>query len=112
MGFQPTAVEHDMGNDFSEETLTVNERGESLASRGPTKRRKNYVPRTAVTVDNVVFGDESKQMGLLTYYFEEYFQVKSIKKDESAEMKKTTDETSDSKRTSRCVRLELELVEA
>ena len=59
MGFQPTAVEHDMGNDFSEETLTVNERGESLASRGPTKRRKNYVPRIAVTVANVVFGDES-----------------------------------------------------
>ena len=105
MEFQPTAEEQDMGNDFSEETLTVNERGESLASGGPTKRRKNYVPRIAITVDN---GDESKQLGLLTYYFEEYFEVKSINKGESEEMTKTTDETSDSKRTSRCVRLELE----
>ncbi|XP_044182237.1 uncharacterized protein LOC114966062 isoform X2 [Acropora millepora] len=108
MESQPTAEEHDMGNDFSEETLTVNERGESLASGGPKKRRKNYVPRVAITVDNVVFGDESKQLGLLTNYFEDYFDVKSIKKGESVEMRKTTDETSDRKRTSRCVRLELE----
>ena len=108
MECQTTAEEHDMGNDFSEETLTVNERGESLASGGPTKRRKNYVPRVAITVNNVVFGDESKQLGLLTNYFEDYFDVKSIKKGESLEMTKTTDETSDRKRTSRCVRLELE----
>ena len=105
MEFQTTAEEHDMGNDFSEETLTVNERGESLASGGPTKRRKNYVPRIAITVHNVFFGDESKQLGLLTDYFD-YFVAKSIKRGESKEM--TTDETTGRKHTSRCVRLELE----
>ena len=108
MEFQPADEEHDMGNDFSVETLTVNERGESLASGGPPKRRKNYVPRIAITVHNVVFGDQSKQEGLLTDYFEKNFMVKSIKKGESMEIRKTTDETSDRKPTSRCVRLELE----
>ena len=109
-GYQfPAADEgHDMGNDFSVKTLTVNERGESLASGGPTKKTKNYVPRIAISVHNVVFGDESKQVDLLTDYFKEYFVVKSIKKGESMEMKKTTDETSDRKHASRCVRLELE----
>ena len=108
MEFQPTAEEHDMGNDFSVETLTVNERRESLASRGPRKRRKNYVPRIAITIHNDVFGDESKQVGLLTDYFKVYFKVKSIKTGESMEMTKTKDETSDRKHTSTCVRLELE----
>ena len=106
--FQPEDEEHDMGNDFSVETLTVNERGESLASGGPTKRRKNYVPRIAITVHNVVFADESKPVGHLTDYFKENFEVKSIKKGESMEMTKTTDETSDRKHTPRSVRLELE----
>ncbi|XP_015753708.1 PREDICTED: RNA-dependent RNA polymerase 1-like [Acropora digitifera] len=107
MEFQPADEEHDMGNDFSVETLTVNERGESLASGGPTKRRKNYVPRIAIIVHNVVFGDESKELDLLTDYFNE-FVAKCIKTGESKEMTKTTDETSDRKHTSRCVRLELE----
>ena len=108
MEFQPTAEEHDMGNDFSVETFTVKKRGESLASGGPTKRRKNYVPRIAITVHNVVFGDESKQLGLLTDYFEKYFVAKFIKKGESMQTTKTTDEILKRKHTPRCVRLELE----
>ncbi|XP_029201631.2 uncharacterized protein LOC114966061 isoform X2 [Acropora millepora] len=108
MESQPKAEEHDMGNDFSVETLTVNERGESLACGGPEKRRKNYVPRIAITVHNVLFGDESKQLGLLTDYFEEYLVANSIKKGESMQTTKMTDEIPKRKHASRCVRLELE----
>lgn len=104
---RPEAEDHDIKNDYSEETLTINERGESLASGGPRKRRKNYVPSVSIAVHNVVFGTKSKEVGLLTEYFEKHFEVKSFKI-ESGEVTETKNGTSERALTSRVVRIQLE----
>jgi len=107
---EPIAEDDDMENEYSVETLTINERGESLASRGPKKRKKNYVPNVMIAVHNVMFGAVSKEIGHLTEYFENYFEVKSLKK-ESVDASTTEIDTTERSLTSGVLRLELEPLE-
>lgn len=71
--------DYDIKNDYSEEILMINERGESLVFGGLRKRRKNYVLSVSIVVYNVVFGIKSKEVGFLIEYFEKYFEVKFFK---------------------------------
>ena len=77
---EPEAEEDDdMENEYSVETMTIHDRGESLASGGPRKRRKKHIPNVRIAIHNVVLGgNNSKEVGQLTEYFERYFEVKSL----------------------------------
>lgn len=103
----PTAEDDDMANEYSVETLTINERGESLASGGPRKRKKNYVPNVMIVIHNAVFGTASEEIGLLTEYFEKYYEVKSVKT-ESVDTTAAKDDAAERSLTSGVFRLQLE----
>lgn len=76
---EPEAEDDDMENEYSVETMTIHDRGESLASGGPRKRRKKKVPSVRIAIHNVILGrTNSKEIGELTEYFERYFEVKSL----------------------------------
>ena len=109
---EPAAEDDDMENEYSVETLTINERGESLASGGPRKRKKKYVPNVMVSIHNVVFGSGSKEIGILTEFFEKYFEVKSLKT-ETVDVTTTTtkDDKKERSLTSDVLRLQLEPLE-
>ena len=104
---EPSVEDDDMENEYSVETLTINERGESLASGGPRKRKKHYVPNVMIAVHNVVVGRESKEIGLLTEYFENNYEVKSLKT-ESVDATTSQDHTSERSLSSGVLRLQLE----
>ena len=104
---EPTAEDDDMANEYSAETLDINERGESLASGGPRKRKKNYVPNVMIVVHNAVFGPRSKEIGLLTEYFEKWYEVRSLKT-ESVDATAARDDASERSLTSGVLRLQLE----
>ena len=109
---ETTAEDDDVANDYSVDTLTIHERGESLAAGGTRKRKKKYVPVVMVAIHNVIVGKGSKEIGLLTEYFEKYFEVKSLKS-ESVDVTTTTekDGTCERSLTSGVLRLSLEPLE-
>ena len=76
---EPEIEDDGMENEYSVETMTIHDRGESLASGGPRKRRKKKVPNVRIAIHNVTLGRKSsKEIGQLTEYFEKYFEVKSL----------------------------------
>ena len=76
---EPEAEDDDMENEYSEETMTIHHRGESLAAGGPRKKRKKKVPNVRIAIQNVILGrNNSKEISELIEYFEKYFEVKSL----------------------------------
>lgn len=115
---EPEAEDDDMENEYSVETMTIHDRGESLAAGGPRKRRKKRVPNVRIAIHNVILGGtNSKEIGELTEYFEKYFEVKSLTT-ESAEAGApevgaalSKDSTCEKKLSSSVLRLQLEPLE-
>ena len=107
----------DLENEYSVEAMTIHERGESLASGGPRKRRKKRVPNVRIAVHNFVSGeDRRKEIGQLIEYFERYFEVKSLTTETMEGAKGVGDSsekesTSDRSLSSSVLRLQLEPLE-
>ena len=110
---EPTAEdEEDMGIEYRNSPMTIHERGESLASGGPRKRKKKYIPNVTVSIHNVIIGRESKEIGFLTEFFEAHFEVKSLKSERiEAAVAVAKDEACDRSLTSGVLRLNLEPLE-
>ena len=109
---EPTAEDEEMGIEYSFSSMTIHERGESLASGGPRKRKKKYIPNVTVSVHNVIIGRENKEIGFLTEFFEAHFEVKSLKSERiEAAVAVAKDEACDRSLTSGFLLLNLEPLE-
>ena len=109
---EPTAEDEDMGIEYRNSPMTIHERGESLASGGPRKRKKKYIPNVTVSIHNVIIGRENKEIGFLTEFFEAHFEVKSLKSERiEAAVAVAKDEACDRSLTSGVLRLNLEPLE-
>lgn len=100
---EPQAEEEDddVENEYSVEAMTIHERGESLASGGPRKRRKKRVPNVRIAIFNVVTDrNNNKEVSQLTEYFERYFDLKSLAPETSEVVKDSESSAGEEESTS------------